>query len=209
MNQLMTQPASLFPPDFDYRPSGERAGRELDAIRAEALTSAAPARGEADRLAAAREKAIAEHLAAVAEVDRLAAALEEAIVATGAIARAEKALAEQPGKVSRLAHRVTVLKDAADRAADAADTAEETTFNKLCWSRLPAARDAVEAAAEALREYDRRAEAGRKEFLAALADAQALAGRLKGVVVVSQSIENGQVVDRLAKGIDATAGVTP
>ena len=202
-------PPSLFPPDFDYRPSGERAGREFAAIQAAALADAAPARAEADRLAAALDKAVGDHLAAVGDLDRLAGALEQAIVDGSDVAKAEKALAEGPAKVERLRHRVEVLRAAADRAAVAADEAEEVAFNRLCWSRLPAARGAVDAAAEALREYDRRAEAGRREFLVALADAQALAGRLKGRCVPYQTIENGVPVDGYAKGIDATAGVTP
>jgi len=156
-------PPSVFPPDFDYRPSGERAGREFDAIQVAALADAAPARAEADRLAMALTKATDDHLAAIADLDRLAAALEQAIVDGSDVAKAEKALAEGPARVERLRHRVEVLRAAADRAAVAADEAEEVAGNKLCWVRLPAARAAVDAAAEALREYDAKAEADAAE----------------------------------------------
>ncbi|HVK09313.1 MAG TPA: hypothetical protein VM597_11095, partial [Gemmataceae bacterium] len=178
-------------------------------IRAEALATAADPRSEADRLAAALAKATAEHGQATAELDRLEADLERAIIDGADVAAAEKKLTDAPAKIAKLARRVDVLKDAADRAAKDADEAETVAFHRACWARLPAAKEAVEAAGEALREFDAKAEADRQAFLRALADTTTLANRLKHICVPYRTVTNGVEQDTYARGIDAGVEVTP
>ncbi|HVL15394.1 MAG TPA: hypothetical protein VM529_22675 [Gemmata sp.] len=209
MNRLVMQPPSVFPPDFDYRPSGERANQKLDSIRAEALATAADPRSEADRLAAALAKATAEHGQATAELDRLEADLERAIIDGADVAAAEKRLADAPAKIAKLARRVDVLKDAADRAAKDADEAETVAYHRACWAHLPAAKEAVEAAGADLQAFDERMAAERLTFLRALADTTTLANRLKHICVPTRSIFNGVERANYARGIEPPAGVTP